>query len=53
MFGNYKRQPGSRDYHNYTEETLQTALSNIRKEKFSIRKAPKTCNIPYGALKNK
>ena len=53
MVRNYKRQPGSRDYCNCTEETLQMALSSIRNGKFSIRKASKTYNIPYGKLQNK
>ena len=50
---NYKRQPCERGYCNYAEETLQTAFSSMRNEKYSMRKASKTNNIAHGTLQNK
>lgn len=37
----YHRKVGGRQYRNWTEETLQLALKNIKAKKISVREATK------------
>lgn len=50
---NYKRIPGTRKYKDFPQEQLETALEKITQEHYSIRRAAKEYNIPFGTLYNK
>ena len=50
---NYKRIPGSRTYHDYTDETLQKCLSLVKANKISMKAASRKYSIPYGTIRNK
>ena len=49
----HKRKLGSREYKNYTEETLQNALDDIESQTLSMRQAATRYNIPVATLSNK
>ena len=50
---NYKQTPGSRTYHNYTDETLQKCLSQLKDNKILMKAASQKYSIPYRAIRNK
>lgn len=50
MARQYKRQLGSRNYRNYTEESLQKAVEEVRNKTLSLRKAQKKYGIHYNTL---
>jgi len=49
----HKRKLGSRNYKNYTAQTLQNALEEVNNETLSLAKASEKYNIPIGTLSNK
>lgn len=49
----YKRQPGSRNYRNYTEETLTLCLNAVRSGSLTQRKAEEQFKIPRRTIINK
>ena len=49
----HKRELGSRAYQNYTQETLDEALSKLRNHELTQREAEQLYNIPRSTLKNK
>ena len=49
MPSNYKQTPDSRTYHDYTDETLQKCLLQVKANKISM----KVYCIPYGTIRNK
>ena len=49
----HKQKLGSREYKNYTEETLQNALDDIESQTLSMRQAATRYNIPVATLSNK
>lgn len=49
----YKRKIGSRQYKNFTDETLENALQAIADGNMTIRRASREFKIPYGTLNNK
>ena len=50
---NYKRTPGFRTYHDYTDERLQKCLSLVKANKISMKAASRKHSIPYGTIRNK
>ena len=50
---NCKLIPGSRTYHNYTDETLQKCLSQVKATKILMKAASQKYGIPYMAIRNK
>ena len=54
MVRTYQRKSGSRNYKTgYSEESLSSALREVRSQNLSIRKASSKYNIPYGTLRHK
>lgn len=53
MPNEYKRLLGSRKYHDFTSETLEKALSDIRNNKLTYRAASDKYNIPKSTLERK
>lgn len=53
MVRNYKRIAGTREYKNYTQETLEEALEKITDGDMSINAASLKYKIPFGTLYNK
>lgn len=53
MVRTYKKTPGTRNYKNYTEETLEEALEKITNGEMSINAASLFYKIPFGTLYNK
>ena len=54
MVRTYQRKSGSRNYKSgYSEESLSSALREVRSQSLSIRKASSKYNIPYGTLRHK
>ncbi|XP_074033108.1 uncharacterized protein [Leptinotarsa decemlineata] len=53
MPSKYKRVLGSRNYANYTQETLATAVEAVRSGNVSQRKASQEFGIPVSTIKNK
>ncbi|XP_003241793.2 uncharacterized protein LOC100575929 [Acyrthosiphon pisum] len=49
----YKRTPGSRTYHNFSEETLENALNEIRNNRLTYRQASDKYGIPISTLSRK
>ncbi|KAJ8732805.1 hypothetical protein PYW07_015404 [Mythimna separata] len=49
----YKKKLGTREYRNYSEATVNEALSQVVDGKLSIRGASEQYNIPYGAIYNR
>lgn len=49
----HKRTIGSRQYHDYTEETLNKCLSDIKNEVMTQRNAAKVYNIPRRTINYK
>ena len=49
----YKKKLGSRPYKNYTKETLCNALTEIRNQTLSMRRAADKYGIPVATLSNK
>lgn len=49
----YKRQLGSRQYKNFTNEALENALREVVDGRMGIRQASREFKIPYGTLNNK
>ncbi|XP_022191349.2 uncharacterized protein LOC111049560 isoform X1 [Nilaparvata lugens] len=49
----YRRFLGRRNYRNYSEETLEMCMDDIRTGELSLRKASDKYNIPITTLKNK
>lgn len=49
----YKKKIGSRNYCNYTPQTLETCLNAVRSGIVSQRKAARMYSIPIATLKNK
>ena len=47
----YKRKPGARTYHDYTEETIENALRDV--PRLGLKGAHRAHGIPYGTLYNK
>ena len=50
---NYKLIPGSCTYHNYTDETLQKCLSQVKATKILMKPASQKYGIPYMTIRNK
>ena len=50
---NYKLITGSRTYHNYTDETLQKCLSQVKATKILMKAASRKYGIPYVTIRNK
>lgn len=50
MVRNYKKVPGTRVYQNYSEQTLQTALRQIRRGQIGLRDASRVFGIPKSTL---
>lgn len=53
MVRTYKKTAGSRNYKNYTEETLEEAIEKITNNELSINAASLQYKIPFGTLYNK
>ncbi|XP_060854929.1 uncharacterized protein LOC132932560 [Metopolophium dirhodum] len=53
MPNKYKRIPGSRTYINYSDETLQQALDEVRQKKLSYREAYQKYGISISTLSRK
>lgn len=53
MVRTYKRTAGARQYKNYSEETLETAIQKITVNELSILAASVQYKIPFGTLYNK
>lgn len=53
MPNKYKRREGCRNYHNYTNETLQNALCDVTEGKLSYRKASAKYKIPISTISRK
>ena len=49
----YKRKLGSREYQNYTSETMEKAVEDILQDRLTLRKASKKYGIPLGTLSHK
>ncbi|KAJ8712264.1 hypothetical protein PYW07_005106 [Mythimna separata] len=49
----YKKKLGTREYRNYSEATVNEALSQVVDGKLSIRGASEQYNIPYGTIYNR
>ncbi|KAJ2945180.1 hypothetical protein O0L34_g9250 [Tuta absoluta] len=49
----YKRRLGSREYRNYTERNLNSAVTDVAEGRLSIRGASVKYDIPYGTVYNK
>lgn len=49
----YKRTPGSRTYRNFSEETLENALNEIRNKSLTYREASDNYSIPISTLSRK
>lgn len=49
----YKRKVGSRNYRNYTDETLNKCLDDIMNKKITQREAEKLYNIPRRTINYK
>lgn len=49
----YKRRPGSRNYQNYSEETLLRCLTDIQNGRMTLNHAHKEYNIPKSTLSRK
>ena len=50
MVRNYKKVPGTRVYQNYSKQTLQTALRQIRRGQIGLRDASRVFGIPKSTL---
>ena len=50
---NYKWTPDSRTYHDYTDETLQKCLSQVKANKILVKASSQKYSIPYGTIRNK
>lgn len=53
MPNKYKRREGCRNYHNYTNETLQNALCDVTEGKLSNTKASAKYKIPISTISRK
>ncbi|KAJ2937286.1 hypothetical protein O0L34_g19527 [Tuta absoluta] len=53
MVRTYKKMPGTRNYRNYSDETLEEALQKITNDELSINAASIQYHIPFGTLYNK
>jgi len=53
MPNNYKRTPGSRTYRNFSSETLECALNEIRNKRLTYREASDKYSIPMSTLSRK
>lgn len=49
----YKRKLGVRRYKDYSEETVEQALAKVTEDGWSLQRAAREYNIPYGTLNNK
>lgn len=53
MVRTYKKKLGGRTYKNYSEAHIETALSKILVEGWTLRRASVEYRIPYGTLNNR
>ncbi|XP_047021712.1 uncharacterized protein LOC124640048 [Helicoverpa zea] len=53
MVRTYKKTPGTRNYKNYSNETLEEALEKITNDELTINAASLQYHIPFGTLYNK
>lgn len=49
----YKRVPGKRNYRNFSDESLNNALSDVKNKKLSMRQASSKYGIPLGTISRK
>jgi helix-turn-helix, Psq domain len=53
MAREYKKKPGCRKYHAYSESSVEKAVRKIKSGKLSLRQASKKFNVPKSTLSNR